>query len=241
MPTTVYGGTDDAWVNNTNADWTTCRDATAGNIIDNDHNDINNAFGIYYNYSSGRGGAAYYLRRSYFEFDLSSLSGTCSSATFNVYADMTVSGNNSNDNVRLCKSAAIPAAPGGSATSDDNSCFSKIDLTEDHSDAFTISTTLGYHSVDVNSDGIAAINTAIGSGDYTACLTADGDYANTAPTGQTRILITYADNTDTSKDPYLSLTFPITGYGNDVIGVVGANIGKINGIATADISKINGV
>ena len=33
----------------------------------------------------------------------------------------------------------------------------------------------------------------------------------------------------------------VTGYGNDVIGVASANIGKINGVATANISKVNGI
>ena len=31
------------------------------------------------------------------------------------------------------------------------------------------------------------------------------------------------------------------GYGNDVIGVATANIGKVNGIATANIEKVIGV
>lgn len=31
------------------------------------------------------------------------------------------------------------------------------------------------------------------------------------------------------------------GYGNDVIGVASANIGKVNGVATADIDKVIGV
>jgi len=44
---------------------------------------------------------------------------------------------------------------------------------------------------------------------------------------------------------YLALevtyTEAVAGYGNNVLGVASANIGKINGIATANIEKVNGV
>jgi len=33
----------------------------------------------------------------------------------------------------------------------------------------------------------------------------------------------------------------VTGYGNDVMGVASANIGKVNGVATANIDKVIGV
>ena len=234
---TVYSKTNDVWVNNQKGAWADCRNDDDGNLIDGDHDDTNSGFGVYYAYSSGRGGAAYYLRRSYFEFDLSGISGTVTAATFYVYSDK-LTETNSNNNARLCASAAIPAAPGGNT--DSNACFGKVDLTEAHSDAFAISTTLGYHSVAINSDGLTAINSAVGSGDYTLCLLADGDYANTAPTAVTRIQIYYANYTGTSRDPYLSLTIS-TGYGNKVIGVAAANIGKVNGVATANIEKVIGV
>tara|TARA_R110002167_G_scaffold324398_2_gene530461 strand:- start:3595 stop:4152 length:558 start_codon:yes stop_codon:yes gene_type:complete len=35
-------------------------------------------------------------------------------------------------------------------------------------------------------------------------------------------------------------TAAAAGYGNDVIGVASANIGKVNGVATGDIEKVNG-
>ena len=34
---------------------------------------------------------------------------------------------------------------------------------------------------------------------------------------------------------------PVTGYGNNVLGVASADIGKILGVATADIDKVLGV
>jgi hypothetical protein len=234
MPTTVYSETNDVWVGNTDTTYADGRNASTGNVIDSGHDDTSSAFAILYSYSSGRGGGTYYYRRCYFEFDLSSLSGTVTAATFYVYADMLDSGN-SNDNVRLCASAAIPTTAGGST--DDNDCFGKVDLTTVHSDAWAISTTEGYHSVAINTPGLTAINSAVGSGDYTVCLLPDGDYANTAPTDATQVKVWFADYTGTSRDPYVSLTFA-TGYGNKVIDIAAASISKVNGIATATISKV---
>lgn len=36
------------------------------------------------------------------------------------------------------------------------------------------------------------------------------------------------------------LLLPVPGYGNDVLGVASANIGKVNGVATANVSKVIG-
>ena len=41
-------------------------------------------------------------------------------------------------------------------------------------------------------------------------------------------------------NPHLAKT-PVTGYGNNVLGVASADIGKILGVATADIDKVLGV
>tara|TARA_R100000808_G_scaffold10659_1_gene28174 strand:- start:11822 stop:12373 length:552 start_codon:yes stop_codon:yes gene_type:complete len=40
---------------------------------------------------------------------------------------------------------------------------------------------------------------------------------------------------------FVTVDYTPGGYGNDVIGVASANIGKVNGVATADIDKVIGV
>ena len=42
----------------------------------------------------------------------------------------------------------------------------------------------------------------------------------------------------TVKEVYVTVTYPDTGYGNNVNSVAAANIGEVNDVATADIEKI---
>ena len=39
----------------------------------------------------------------------------------------------------------------------------------------------------------------------------------------------------------LEVTYVEAGYGEDVIGVAAASIGKVNGVATANVGKVSGV
>ena len=87
MPTTILGNTNDSQVGNSHAVWGNCRglSGTTGNQYSNSNSVYN--FGIYNIYSGGRGGNTYYIRRSYFIFDLSGESGTVESAEVNLYLD----------------------------------------------------------------------------------------------------------------------------------------------------------
>ena len=66
--------------------------------------------------------------------------------------------------------------------------------------------------------------------------------------GSSQLTSTYLDNCTLTLDPnnagttvkevYVTVTYPDTGYGNNVNSVAAANIGKVNDVATADIEKI---
>jgi len=79
------------------------------------------------------------------------------------------------------------------------------------SDAATVSTTAGLHLISLNSDGIAAVNAAIGSGVFTVCLMGYHiDYLNNAPVqdgDHTQISVSYMENFSIANRPTLSLDF----------------------------------
>jgi len=69
--------------------------------------------------------------------------------------------------------------------------------------------------------------------------------------GSSALTYTYINNCSVKIDPntqgmtlyelFVTVDYTPGGYGNDVIGVASANIGKVNGVATANIDKIIGV
>ena len=70
--------------------------------------------------------------------------------------------------------------------------------------------------------------------------------------GSSALTYTYINDCSIKIDPnnqgitlyelYVTVDYTLpAGYGNDVIGVASANIGKVNGVATADIDKVIGV
>jgi len=76
-----------------------------------------------------------------------------------------------------------------------------------------------------------------------AVIDYDRDYLDVCPVGTSfaGAGMYFANNTGTSKDPKIDYTAGAAGYGNAVMGVASANIGKINGIATANVEKVIGV
>ena len=204
--------------------------ASSGTLVDGVHN------GKF----QGRGTAnAYICDRSFFAFDLSGESGTIASADLKIKTDNLGDTGTNQSTVYAVASTAL-----ANGVADYGNVFSGAGGTTLTSYGSTaISTTEQYHTWTINSDGISAINDAIGSGILTIGLMDYYDYNNSDPgTGnETKIKIFYANTLGTGSDPKLELTLATAGFGHKTIGVASANIGKVKGVATANIGKVIGV
>ena len=153
---------------------------------------------------SGRGATSYFVYRSYFEFDLSGLSGTATDVSIHLYADNLGTVADFEASIFIVQSTALA---GGSA--DFGNCFSSGTTLGSVLAIAQASTTEDYCDADFNSAGISAVNNAIGSGTLTIGCLGYYDATNTAPTEDgnlTRIKLTYANYSGTSRDPYLRVT-----------------------------------
>ena len=202
--TKSFAGTADSATGSTGNSWIQARrDATTSGSYHNNSATFN-GFGVYNLYSGGRGGNTFYCRRSYFPFDLSGGSGTCTSATVIIYLD-NLGSTGDNSRVILVEATALDGS-----TADYGNCFdSGTELGRTMSDVVSVSATAGYHTFTMTSDGISSINNELGSGTLTMGLLGyTNDQQNLPPSlggDFTKILIRYADYSGTSSDPYISV------------------------------------
>ena len=200
----------------------------------------NYQFAVYNVKGGSRGSVNYSCVRSYFEFDLSSLSGTATSVDFKVYSDNLGATSTNGSTAYLVEATALA----GDANDFGNVFTSGTTLGASFG-SFTISTTLGYHSLTLNSDGLTAVNNAIGSGTVTVGLVGYYDYNNSTPnttstTVYNKFHVYYSEYTGTTRDPKLEITLD-TGFGHATIGVASANIGRVNDVSSANVGKVIGV
>ena len=218
----------------TNASWSGVRDASASNGVNG--TSTNSAFALYTTYTAGRGSALFYNRRVAHQFNLALESGTVTAASFFWYCDLAQ--NTQGSDARIVHNT-------GFTTSGNSSDYNNLDYSEPHSNAVTLSGTLGYQEFALNSDALTRINAAVGSGNYDLMVVEeDHDFQDTTPTIDQyfRVIAYFEPYTGTSRDPKLVLTFGgASGYGNTVMGVASANISTVKGVATANISKVKGV
>ena len=205
MPvSTVYANSNDCSVAYANQDtWANVRgDVNSSGFSNNTTMTSNNAvmnMGL-----SGRGSTANFCYRSYFEFDLSGLSGTATDATLSLYADNVGTVADFEASIFIVQSTAL-----ANSSADFNNCFSSGTTLGSILGIAQASTTEGYCDAGFNSGGVSAVNNAIGSGTLTIGCLGYYDVTNTAPTldgNYTRIKLTYQNYTGTSRDPYLRIT-----------------------------------
>ena len=164
--------------------------------------------GVYSRVSGGRGATNYYNNRSFFAFDCSSASGTVDSATVKVYCD-NIGTIGPPASIRLTGASSV-------STAIDNGDYGNVYSSgttwfDDYSPFVTISTTAGYHSFVLNTEGISALQTAIGSGTFTCALVSNAyDYIGSSPSSggaYTRIAVSFKEYTETSRDPKLEIDY----------------------------------
>ena len=216
----------------TSGAWTDARDASSGTAADNPTGgDSSN--GVRGFHTSGRGGNSYNVYRSFFYFDVSSITTTVDSVTLKVYGKT----NGTADVIAVLSTAF--GGNGGTALVDDDFNNFTTGGSGDLSSEITTWSTSGYNSITLN---ILAKSLMLVGDHLIICLMEyDHDHQDVAPSSETLAAGMYYDNeTGTSKDPYIEYEL-VTGYANDVMGVASANIGKVNGVVTASIEKVIGV
>ena len=212
MPdSTIYaetsGNGDDAYIGViSSSDWATARgDASTNGGIRSDSLS-SYSIGVYNRKQAGRGGSNWYCYRSYFSFDVSGESGTVDSATIKLYLDNVGSAG------LAARVVLVEATAFAGGIADFGNCFSSgSTLGTLVAPYVQVSTTAGYHDFELNSDGITALNNAIGSGQFQVCLMGNVfDYSNSDPgagSTYTRISVTYSEYTGTSRDPKVEIDY----------------------------------
>lgn len=202
--------------------WSDTRNASTGGSVS--VNPAASLTGVYEVLGIGKN---HNILRTYLAFDLSSVTGTITAIDLVLTAN--ANGGTVGDFIILKSSA--PGLAVNLTTAD----FGDVDFNTTYTSNFSW-TASSTNTIGLNSSAIADANTngqlILGMVDYTH------DYGNTipSPTSPNYASIQYSSGTA----PYLSYT-AVTGYGNTVIGVVSANIGEVNGVATADIGTVVGV
>ena len=204
---TIYPHLRDAWIGNTGVAWALERGgaSTSGDVYDN--NDTRNSYGVYSRYRSGRGANTFFIRRSFFEFDLSGESGTIASAEFKIFLDNKgTNGDPSKLIIVLCDSFDYDVSDYGNVFS------SGATLGDSQSDAVQISTTAGYHTFTATAGGIARMQTKVGTSNvyFVGLMSYTYDHQNSAPPldgSFQQAEVFYTDYASTSQDPKLELTY----------------------------------
>ena len=218
--TTTTGGYIDKIEGSLLFTWNDVRNSTTGTIVG-----VNpSSSGILARYVSSGRGAGFRIQRTYLAFDLSSVTGTITDITLVLTTNIVY------DDVIVVESTAP-----GLATNLTTSDFGDVNFSITYSSAYTLISS-STNSITLNSNAISDANT---NGELIlGVINYDYDYLNVQPPDSLSnpSQIQYSLGTA----PYLSYT-AVTGYGNTVIGVISANIGEVNGVATADIGNIIGV
>mgnify|MGYP003649988796 CR=1 FL=1 len=213
MPTSIiYSSTDDGYGDlRDSTNWANARgnSDSAADFYDK-INTTNYDWAIWNIHNRGN----YTCRRSFFSFDLSSLSiGIVTAATLNVWSkDFSISG--FNRVIAVGVNAALE-------NSDDD--FGKIftdttgstTLEDTYSSPVPFNnTSYAYEEMALNPNALTVINSKVGSGDFQLALIGDyydGSATNTVPSGggdYTQIGIGFSDsNIGTGADPKLTLTY----------------------------------
>ncbi len=186
----VYSATTDGFVYHENAVWATLHDAATGTSVDTTSSSINGCP------AAGWNGSTFIIRRCFFSYNLSTLSGTVTNVSEKIY------GYNGDD------SACVQKANYGTALATaDYDAFSGVYYAKK-----TVWDGGNYNTFSYNATGIADVEAAVGVGSHQSCLREYAhDYLDASPgTSMYANGCYFANNTGTTYDPYLSITLTVS-------------------------------
>ena len=207
---TIYAHTSDGKIYKSNSDWATARDATSGGSFSSTV--TADAFGVRGERTSARGGGvSYNIQRIFMRFDTSGISSNVESARLKVYDYTNGCGDiivvKATSDIASLGTADFNAITGWSVGSADGSGAgdNESNVTKYSSEIATWSTS-GYNDITLTSTALADMRDD--SVVYICLMNYDHDLLDIAPTGYTshRNGLYFADNTGTSKDPYIDYT-----------------------------------
>lgn len=198
-----YSDNGDGYVNNSNATFSTCRTAGTGNGSGYTDTSIDASIVA----RSILFGGTYYSSRGFFPFDTSAIGSgsTVTAATLNQYIEVSAVYNTNSDS--LCVVQTSQASTSSLANSD----FGSVTFTDGGSKTLaSFSVANQYWTWTLNATGLTWINT---TGFSKLGIISLGELNNTTPTGLNQLggPWYFSNNTGTSKDPYLSVTYTAGG------------------------------
>ena len=239
----LYSNTDDgSCIIGTQTSFANARDNDGSGGGASTNNASTGAFILVSRSPTRSGGVSFTLTRSFMYFDTSGITGTVGSAKIKIF------GKDHNDGSAIAVKSTAFGGDGGTALASTDlnniagfSAGSSLDgLATDYSLPIT---TTGYSTSGYNDfTGTADLKADMKNNDVVIICFMDytNDYLNSALTSNQTLNYGafMTDNAGTSKDPYIEYT--LAGYGNDVMGVASANVGKVKGVASGSIEKIIG-
>lgn len=241
----IYADTSDGVIRKTGqSTYNNAREATFGSVTDSAASStlVEASY-----YPSRRGGITYSVSRSFYAFDISSIS-ACSAVTLNIHGRTDRS---SDDGIIVVRSTAFGGDGATALASGDFDAIhgwnstqgSMIGAATPYSSAFPTSSwsSTGYNSITLDQNSITSI-IASASNNYILLAVVDFayDYSKVGPPQGNSISAYFSNNAGFSKDPYLDITTGSHG-GFNVNTVVNAAIGGINTVSGVNIGKINTV
>jgi hypothetical protein len=185
--------------------------------------------------NSGRGGAAFGFKRSYWGFDFTGYTaGDITNLKFNFKPSIGSTGTLSN---RLAQFNGFGTEVGSNFTVDD--WWDEIaDPLVPYSNAFNSPDSTTVQAITLNSTAITDAGT---DGFLKLVLMNNGDYNNLNVAVDNNNITNWNIGSNTTGNIYLSFDYAGPGYPNIVNAIAAANIEKISAIASSTIDKVNGV
>ena len=202
----VYSDGYDGWFRLTDSSsWANARGTVSSTAAAGSNTGADYDYAIYNYYSAGRGGATFYCSRTYFAFDLSGESGTATSVSFKPYVKNLGTAADEEASFLVVGATALDGA-----NADYGNCFTSGTTLGTSYGLGSAGTSPAYVDVDFGSNGISAVNSAIGSGTLTIGCLGWYDFNNSAPSlggDYAQIHFAFQGYTGTSRDPYLDITY----------------------------------
>lgn len=197
MPS-IFSNSADGTINSgIQSDWESAREATSGTVSSTTGATEQDAISVYA--FAGRGATQYRVHRSFFFFDTSGISNTVSSATLKLKFLTTREGS---ANAIVVASTAF-GGDGGTALVDGD--FDALDFGTTYTSEIDTSNTSTYTSITLN----ATARSDMQNNDVLiiALINHAYDYNNEPPEdANTKVKVTFADQTNTSTDPVIEYT-----------------------------------
>ena len=217
---TIYAHTNDGYVSRFNqSSWSNARASTTGTNVSSTA--TQHVTGVSADRVAARGGGYNFsIYRSFFFFDTSGISTDVDSATFKVYGSVNGGGDliavKSNSDILILGTADFGSIEGWHTATDGSGGGDNESNVTKYSAQISTWSTSGYNDITLNAQALADMRDD--DTVYICLLNFDYDLKDIAPTGYSahRNGLYYANNTGTSRDPYIDYTLATAQVDNAV-------------------------